>query len=205
MIKSRDLAVFGGTFDPVHHGHLIVAEEARTELSLSEVLFVPAGQPWLKARRSVSPARHRMEMLRLAISENRHFRLSSTEVDRPGPSYTVDTVEELRRQVGNEARLFFLMGSDALAELPQWKEPRRLMELCRLAAFARPGRSLPSTGTLESTLPGLSRNLVLLEVSQIDISSTEIRRSAAEGLSLYGLVPPAVENYILEHGLYRKH
>ncbi len=197
-----DAGILGGTFDPIHKGHLIVAEEVRTRLELDEILFVPAGQPWLKEDRSISPAVHRVEMIRLAISPNPRFKLSTLEVDRPGPSYSVDTIDALRNQLGAEARLFFLLGSDALSELPQWKESSRLIQMCHLVAFSRPGYTSPPLRSLELTIPGISGRVTLIEVPQIDISSTQIRSRVAQGLSIGDLVPEAVERYIQEHGLY---
>jgi len=196
--------VFGGTFDPIHRGHLVVAEEMRAKLGLVEVLFIPTGQPWLKSNRAVSPAKQRLEMVRLATRVNPHFKVSTIETDRSGPSYTVDTMEVLRRQAGDEAELWFFLGSDVLAELPKWKEPLRLIQLCRLAAFARPGFPLPPLEPLELAIPGLSQRVTSVEVSQIDISASEIRRRVAQGVSIHDLVPEAVEGYIEEHGLYRE-
>lgn len=204
MREARKIAVFGGTFDPIHFGHLIVSEEVRAKLALEEVLFIPAGQPWLKANRPVSSARDRVEMVRLAIADNPHFQLSTTEVDRPGPSYAVDTIDELRQRLGSEAKLFFLLGSDALDELPQWKEPRRLIQLCRLVVFTRPGFSLPPMEPLESAIPGLAKNSVSVQVPQVDISATDIRRRVAQGASIRQFVPLTVEKYILQQGLYRE-
>ena len=199
-----DIGVFGGTFDPIHLGHLAVAEEVRIRLRLARLLFVPAGQPWLKADHSISPVNHRVEMVRLAIANNPHFELSTIEVDKPGPSYTVDTINSLRHQLGAAARLFFLLGSDALFELPQWKEPWQLVQLCHLVAFTRPGSDLPSLSWLESVIPGISQHITFLEVPQIDISATEIRRRVPQGVSIGYLVPEAVERYILEQGLYTR-
>jgi len=196
--------VFGGTFDPIHRGHLVVAEEMRAKLGLVEVLFIPTGQPWLKSDRAVSPAKQRLEMVRLATRVNPHFKVSTIETDRSGSSYTVDTMEVLRRQAGDEAELWFFLGSDVLAELPKWKEPLRLIQLCRLAAFARPGFPLPPLEPLELAIPGLSQRVAFVEVSQVDISATEIRRRVAQGVSIHDLVPETVEMYIEEHGLYRE-
>lgn len=197
-----DIGVFGGTFDPIHFGHLTVAEEVRVKLGIDRLLFVPAGQPWLKANRPVSPAEHRLEMLSLAITENRHFTISTIEVDRPGPSYAVDTITALKRYLGDAVNIFFLLGSDALAELPQWKEPSRLVQMCQLVAFNRPGASPFSLELLESAIPGISDHVSFVEVSQIDISATRIRNLVAQGISLRQLVPQAVERYILEKKLY---
>jgi len=196
--------VFGGTFDPIHRGHLVVAEEMRAKLGLVEVLFIPTGQPWLKSNRAVSPAKQRLEMVRLATRVDPHFKVSTIETDRSGPSYTVDTMEVLRRQAGDEAELWFFLGSDVLAELPKWKEPLRLIQLCRLAAFARPGFPLPPLEPLELAIPGLSQRVAFVEVSQVDISATEIRRRVEQGASIRDLVPEAVEMYIEEQGLYRE-
>jgi nicotinate-nucleotide adenylyltransferase len=209
-----NIGVLGGTFDPIHLGHLAAAEEVRAKLGLVEVLFVPAGHPWLKvdkstrplgtlrADRSISPAKHRVEMVKLAIAGYPHFKLSTCEVDRPGPSYAVDTIGILQQQLGTEARLFFLLGSDALSELPQWKEPSRLIQICHLVAFTRPGFALPPLESLESAIPGLSQHVTFVEVPQVDISATQIRNRVSRGASIHGLVPQAVERYILEQGLY---
>jgi len=197
-----NIGVFGGTFDPIHLGHVAVAEEVRTSHGLAEVLFVPAGQPWFKADRSISAAQHRVQMVKLAIAGHPHFKLSTCEVDRPGPSYAVDTIDVLQQQLGTEARLFFLLGSDALSELPQWKEPSRLIQICHLVAFTRPGFALPPLESLESTVPGLSQHVTFVEVPQIDISATQIRNRVFRGASIHGLVPPSVERYIQEQGLY---
>ncbi|MBM4461978.1 MAG: nicotinate-nucleotide adenylyltransferase [Chloroflexi bacterium] len=196
--------VFGGTFDPIHRGHLVVAEEIRDELGLTEVFFVPTGQPWLKSHRAISPAQQRLEMVRLATRANPHFKVSTIEIDRSGPSYTVDTMKMLRQQAGDEAELWFFLGSDVLAELPKWREPQRLIQLCRLAAFARPGFPLPRLEGLEVAIPGLSQRVTFVEVSQIDISGTDIRRRLAQGASIHNLVTEAVEKYIQEHGLYKE-
>jgi len=197
------VGVFGGTFDPIHLGHLAAARSILATLKLDKVIFVPAGQPWLKAGMLVSPVQDRVEMLRLAVARRRVFELSTIEADRPGPSYTVDTMETLQRQSGSESALFFLLGSDALMDIAKWKEPQRLIQLCQLVAFARPGFGLPTMEALEATAPGVSQRVVFVEVPQVNIRATDIRRRVAEGRSIQRLVPRAVERYILEHGLYR--
>jgi len=196
------VGVFGGTFDPIHLGHLAVARSIQSTLSLDKVIFVPAGQPWLKADTPVSPAKDRVEMVRLAIARRRAFELSEVEANRPGPSYSVDTMEGLQRQLGSDAVLFFLLGSDALMDIAKWKEPRRLIQICQLVAFTRPGFGLPTMDALEAAVPGLSGRVVFVEVPQVDIRATDIRSRIAEGRSIERLVPRAVERYILEHGLY---
>jgi nicotinate-nucleotide adenylyltransferase len=195
------IGVLGGTFDPIHIGHLVVAEEARTKLGLSEVLFVPAGQPWLKQDRDITPAIHRVEMVRRAIADNLYFKLSILEVDRAGPSYTVDTLTVLQQQLGSKAEPFFILGRDTLAELPLWKEPRKVIQLCRLVVPPRLGsRDLRH---LEEAMPGLLERVIQLDMPVIGISSSEIRRRIARGLSVRYLVPEGVGKYIVEHELYR--
>ncbi len=199
-----NIGVLGGTFDPIHMGHLIIAEEVRARLDLDEVLFVPAGQPWLKLNNAnaISPPRHRLEMARLAIAGEPAFKLSTMEIDRPGPSYTVDTMAELSGQVGAEGKLYFILGWDNLNQLPKWHQPLRLVELCRLVPVRRVGFASPDLDSLEAAVPGLSQSLVMLDTPQIEISSSEIRQRVARGLSIHQLVPEPVERYIIEHKLY---
>ena len=195
-----NLGILGGTFDPIHIGHLVVAEEARIKLGLSEVLFVPAGQPWLKQDRHITLAAHRVEMVRRAIADNPYFKLNTLEVDRPGPSYTVDTLRSLQDQLSSESSLFFILGRDTLAELPLWKEPRKVIQLCRLVVPPRLGsRDLRH---LEETIPGLLERVIQLDMPVIGISSSEIRQRIARGLSIRYLVPPAVEQYVTEQRIY---
>jgi len=197
-----NIGVLGGTFDPIHNGHIIVAEEVRARLNLAEVLFVPAGQPWLKEARPILAAEHRVQMVRLAIADKPCWKLAAMEVGRPGPSYTVDTITELQAQLGTGDELFFILGWDNLAQLPQWREPSRLIEMCRLVAVPRPGYSLPDLNSLEAVIPGLSRRLILLEEPEIDIDATEIRDRVAQGLPISHLVPEPVDDYIRQHKLY---
>lgn len=200
----RRVGVFGGTFDPIHLGHIIVAEEVRVKLGLEQVVLVPAGRPWLKKHKEITLAEHRLTMAQLATEGRPHLTVSRIEVDRPGLSYTVDTIAAFSRIYDNEAELYFLLGSDALAELPRWKRPKKLLELCRLAVFSRPGFPVPSLDPIEMALPGVREKTVIVEVPQVDISATSIRKMVAEGASIGGLVPAPVELYILQHGLYRK-
>ena len=197
-----NIGVLGGTFDPVHNGHLIVAEEVKARLNLVTVIFVPAGQPWLKADRPISPAEHRLQMLRLALPDEPHFKLSAVEIERAGPSYTVDTITELREKLSSEDELFFILGWENLAELPQWREPSRLIKICYLVAVPRPGSPRPNLKTLEISIPGLSQRVMLLEKPKIDISASDIRERVAQGLSVRHLVPEPVNRYIKEHKLY---
>jgi len=191
-----NIGVLGGTFDPVHIGHLVVAEEARIRLGFKEVLFVPAGQPWLKLDRNITPVVHRVEMVRRAIADNPHFKLCTIEVERPGPSYTVDTLTRLQKQLGSEASLFFIIGRDTLAELPLWKEPEKLIQLCRLVVAPRLGSK--DLKHLETAIPGLLDKVIQLDMPVIGISSSGIRQRIAQGLSVRYLVPDEVEKYITE-------
>ena len=195
-----NIGVLGGTFDPIHIGHLIVAEEARIKLGLTEVLFVPAGQPWLKQDRDITQAGHRVEMVRRGIADNPHFKLATLEVYRPGPSYSVDTLASLQDQLGSEASLFFILGRDTLAGLPLWKEPRKLVEMCRLVVAPRLGSK--DLKRLQAEIPGVLDRTIQLDMPLIGISSSEIRQRVIRGLSVRYLVPPGVEEYIREQGIY---
>jgi len=195
-----NIGVLGGTFDPIHIGHLVVAEEARIKFGLREVLFVPAGQPWLKLGRNITLAVHRVEMVRRAIADNPHFKLCTLEVERPGPSYTVDTLTILRKQLGSEASFFFILGRDTLAELPLWKEPEKLVQLCRLVVAPRLGSK--DLKHLETAIPGLLDKVIQLDMPVIGISSSGIRQRIAQGLPIRYLVPVEVEKYITEHKIY---
>jgi nicotinate-nucleotide adenylyltransferase len=197
-----NIGVLGGTFDPIHMGHLIIAEEVRARLDLAEVLFVPSGQPWLKMNNVISPAEHRVEMVRLAIANEPSFKLSTMEIERAGPSYTVDTIAELSRQIGVGDKLFFILGWDNLNQLPQWHEPSRLVRLCRLVPVPRVGYPSPDLDALEAAVPGLSQSIIMLDTPQIQISSSEIRDRVVRGLSIHHLVPDPVERYIKQHRLY---
>jgi nicotinate-nucleotide adenylyltransferase len=196
--------VLGGTFDPIHNGHLAIAEEARAYLNLTEVLFLPSGQPWMKSERTISPVNHRIEMIKLAIKGKAFFTLSTIETDQQRPSYSVDTVAKLKAQSAAATILYFILGWDSLAMLPRWKEPSKLIEMCFLVAIPRPGYSRPYMKKLEAEIPGVSKKVILLDKPRIDISATEIRDKVAQGLSIGRLVPEAVALYIKENGLYRK-
>jgi nicotinate-nucleotide adenylyltransferase len=196
------IGILGGTFDPVHRGHLAIAGEVRNKLSLDTVLFMPAGQPWMKAGEDVTPAQHRVEMVWLAISGEPGFELSTLEIQRQGPTYTVDTLVELKDRLGEGVELFFIVGVGSLQELPLWHEPARLISLCTLVVVPRPGYSSPDVNALEARIPGLSRRLVLLDGPNIDISATAIRERIAQGLSIADLVTDSVAQYIEEHKLY---
>ena len=201
------VGILGGTFDPVHLGHLIIAEESRLSLALDRVLFVPAGQPWLKAGQPLTEASHRRRMVELAVASNPHFDCLSSELDRPGPSYTVDTLEELRADWGPDVELHFILGQDAFASFHRWKEPERLLELARLVVVSRPGyQDEQQDAIINHTLTRYREQgdrITVLPVPMVDFSATEIRRRAAAGRSFRYQVPEPVEQYIIEQGLYR--
>jgi len=196
------IGVLGGTFDPIHNGHLAVAEAVRARLRLDEVLFALAGQPQLRMGSPISAATHRIQMVRLATAGRPYYRVSTVEIERAGPSYTVDTIAELRGQLDSGDELVFILGWDNLAELPKWREPSRLVKMCSLVAVPRPGYSLPDLKALEALIPGLEQSVILLDSPHMDISASEIKQRVARGLSIRHLVPEPVDRYIREHGLY---
>jgi nicotinate-nucleotide adenylyltransferase len=196
------IGILGGTFDPVHNGHLSIAEEARSYLNLTEVIFLPAGQPWAKSNRSISPARDRVEMVRLAIEGRPYFKLSRIEVEHEGPSYSVDTIAVLKAQSDKTSDLYFIIGWDSLAQLPLWKEPLKLIEQCFLVSAPRPGFARPDMKALEAKIPGLSKRVILMNKPRLDISATDIRNRVAQGISITDMVPEMVEKYIKQHKLF---
>ena len=204
MTIDLRIGVLGGTFDPIHAGHLVIAEDVRRKLGLEEVLFVPAGQPWLKAERDVTGAAHRLEMVMLSTASYPHFNVSTIELERPGPTYTVDTIAELKSGVAAGTEPCFILGLDALAELPQWKDPERLVNMCRLVGVRRPGYEKLDLRSLEAGVPGASERVMLVDTPLIDVSATDIRSRVSQGLSIRDLVPRVVEDYIAQHGLYRR-
>ena len=196
------IGIIGGTFDPIHYGHLIIAEEARVKVGLARVIFIPAGNPPHKLRRPYSPAQHRYRMVELAIASNPYFEVSPVEVNRPGPSYSVDTVRMLREEMGPEVDLFFIMGVDSLAGILTWHKPEELIKLCKIIAVNRPGYGV-DIDALDQVLPGIKKQVIFIRAPEIGISSTEIQERVRAGLPIRYLVPPEVERYIYEHHLYR--
>jgi len=193
------LGVMGGTFDPIHLGHLAVAEEAREVLALERILFVPAGQPPHKPAEEVTAIHHRLAMVELAIADNPAFELSRIEVDRAGPSYTVDTLETLAAE-GD--RLTVILSAETFAELPTWHEPGRLFEAARVAVAPRWGYPAPDPGWLAATFPGREDRVSYLEGPRLGVSSTALRARVAAGRSIRYLVPQPVAAYIAAHNLY---
>lgn len=198
------IGILGGTFDPVHNGHLMIAEEVKNRLDLQKIIFVPSGQPWMKADRKITPAEKRVEMVRLAIAGRPDFQLSLAEVNRPGSTYTVETIQEFRSEFGEDAEIYFIIGWDGLSRLHEWKNAGQLIKLCRIAVVPRPGFSPPDAAALEKQIPGLTDSAVFLDTPLVDISATEIRERVSKGLSVDTMVPEAVGGYVKQQGLYRE-
>jgi nicotinate-nucleotide adenylyltransferase len=195
------LGLIGGTFDPPHYGHLALAENARLQLALSAVHFVPAGAPPHKPQGPITPAHHRVAMVEAAIADNPGFTLSRVDLDRPGPHYTVDMLDILCGTYP-EARLYLLMGGDSLAEFSSWRDPQGIVARARIAVMGRSGwaADLPSVA---QEIPDIRDRLVLLDAPYLEISGTDLRRRVRQGLPIRYLVPPAVERYVYERGLYQ--
>lgn len=206
---DRRVGILGGTFDPIHFGHLAIAEQVREALRLDRVLFVPASRPPHKLDDEVAPAPDRAAMVALAIAGNPYFAMSEIELRRAGPSYTADTLAELTVEADRQgvARdLIFILSAEALAELGTWHQPERVLELARLAVVARPGAPLLDAARLAEVLPGGAASIGRVqpvETVLLPYSSSDVRARAAAGHSIRYLVPPAVEAYIRDHGLYR--
>jgi nicotinate-nucleotide adenylyltransferase len=195
------LGLLGGTFDPPHYGHLVLAETARVQLRLDRVLFVVAGLPPHKPGRPITPDRHRAAMVEVAIADNPAFAISRVDVDRPGPHYTVETLSLLRREYP-EAELFFLVGGDSLAQFLTWRDPVGILRQARLAVMPRPGYE-PDLTALEQVLPDVHDRLAWLDAPYLDVSASDLRRRVREGLPIRYLVPPSVEAFVREHRLYK--
>lgn len=197
------LGLYGGTFDPVHYGHLLLAERCREALGLDEVRFVPAGDPPHKDRSDLTPGTARAEMLEFATAGHPRLTVDRRELQRPGPHYTFETLAEVHNEFP-DAELYFLMGADSLADLPQWREPGRIAELATIVAVNRGDRPLPERSSLVLTLgEAIASRVVFVTMPGIDLSSTELRRRAAAEKSLRYTMPPAVEAYIRDRMLYR--
>lgn len=203
MKSAERLGIFGGTFDPPHLGHLILAETAADCLALGQVLFVPAADPPHKRASAIrAAAEHRLAMTALAIADNPRFALSRVDMDRPGPHYTVDMLHLLREQYP-AAELFLLLGSDSLRDLPAWSRPAELIALASLGVMRRPGVE-PDLDALEKVLPGLRACLHWIPAPPIDLASSAIADLVAAGRSVRYLVPDRVLDYITAYGLYRE-
>jgi len=197
------LGVFGGTFDPIHIAHLAVAEEAAETLGLERVLFVPAGIPPHKPDRQITDKEHRLAMVELAIAGNERFGTDRRELDRPGRSYTVDTLEGLRRETASE--LVLIVSADSFLQLMSWRDPRRILELARMAVAPRDGYPTAGPGFLAADMPDLAGRVTFLDGPHLQLSASELRARSAAGRSLRYLVPDAVAAYIGDHALYTDH
>ena len=198
------IGLFGGTFDPVHAGHLILAEQCREQCRLDEVWFLPAGEPPHKRGASITPGKSRAEMLDLAVAGHPQFRVNRMELERRGTTFTVDTLELLHAEDPSR-ELFFLIGADSLAELTTWRSPDRIAQLATIVAVNRGDRPLPDVSPLAARLgTEFVARLEFATMPGIDLSSTDIRRRAHSGLSIRYLTPRAVEVYIAEHAVYRQ-
>lgn len=190
------IGIMGGTFDPIHNGHLVAASEVASLFELDEVVFVPTGQPWQKDDRKSSPAEDRYLMTVIATASNPRFSVSRMDIDRPGPTYTIDTLQEMREVVGPSAEMFFITGADALAQIFSWRSPEELFKHAHFVACTRPGHRLSNHGLPEDTVS-------LVEVPALAISSTECRERVRDGHPIWYLVPDGVVQYINKRGLYR--
>jgi nicotinate-nucleotide adenylyltransferase len=197
-VKAR-LGVMGGTFDPIHYGHLVTAEEALHQFELDQVVFVPTGDPWMKEHAHVSAAEDRYLMTVIATASDAKFRVSRMEIDRDGPTYTVDTLRDLKT-AHPETDLFFITGADAMIEIFQWKDPAELFELARFIAATRPGYDLQA---FTATTPSDRDDVTVMQIPALAISSTDIRARVASGRPIRYLLPEGVKTYIEKAGLYR--
>jgi nicotinate-nucleotide adenylyltransferase len=198
--RARRVGVMGGSFNPIHIGHLVTADEARYSFGLDEVVFVPAGHPWQKDVHDVAPAEHRYMMCVIATSQDPTFRVSRIEIDRPGPTYTLDTLRALKDERPLD-ELFFITGADAILQILTWRDPEAVLREARFIAATRPGYDLDR---LEKELPeGLEDRVAIMEIPALAISSTDVRLRAREGRPVRYLVPAGVAEYIEKNGLYR--
>jgi nicotinate-nucleotide adenylyltransferase len=196
MARAQRLGVMGGTFDPIHHGHLVAASEVAQFFTLDEVVFVPTGQPWQKDDRKVSPSEDRYLMTVIATASNPRFSVSRIDIDRAGPTYTIDTLRDLRAERGEGAELFFITGADALSRMMSWQDVNELFELAHFVGCTRPGHRLTGHGLPEDRVS-------LLEIPALAISSTDCRERVAHGQPIWYLVPDGIVQYIAKRRLYR--
>jgi nicotinate-nucleotide adenylyltransferase len=196
-MAARRLGVMGGTFDPVHHGHLVAASEVAARFELDEVVFVPTGEPWQKTGRRVAAAEHRYLMTVIATASNPRFSVSRVDLDRDGPTYTIDTLSDLRAERGSDAEMYFITGADALGQILSWRDADRLAGMAHFVGVTRPGHVLADPG-----LPNGSVSLV--EIPALAISSSDCRERVGRNQPIWYLVPDGVVQYIAKSGLYRQ-
>lgn len=218
------LGLLGGSFNPVHNGHLAIARQTREALGLDRILFIPTSHPPHKPNGSLAPAQDRYEMVRLAIASDPYFAISDVEIRRPGKAYSIDTIRLLQQEYGAQTQLFFLIGFDAFLDFPSWREPLTLLELCPFVVLSRPGLSFRSLSTVtllppipQSSLADLDagrisqlevplgkQRLTCLQLTPSSVSASDIRARIRRGLPVANLLPPLVESYILQHHLYQE-
>ena len=198
MFQINKIGILGGTFDPVHNGHLFAAEHARSAMGLSRVIFVPSGNPPHKSYDGMAPAEDRFEMTRLAIEGDKNFEISRVEIDREGPSYTADTLE-LISEINPGAELFLIMGLDAALDIPNWHKPKKIISLCKILIIARPGYICDKINMLDEAV---RNSLLILDTDLIDISATDIRNKAHSGCCIRHMTPDVVCDYIARKNLY---
>ncbi|MDA1128738.1 MAG: nicotinate-nucleotide adenylyltransferase [Chloroflexi bacterium] len=196
------IGILGGTFDPVHLGHLSISQAAMDHSGLDWVLFIPAGEPRLKVAQPSASANHRIEMVRLAIQDNPKFQVCDIEARRPGPTFSVDTLEVLSAKYGPGTDLFFIMGLDVLGQLDRWKNPVRVLALCQFLVLGRPGEEGFDWPGFYSRVPEAEGRVQVVAAPMVEVSATELRRRLSAGEPLLGQAPDAVDQYIRQHGLY---
>lgn len=201
---KRKIGIMGGTFDPIHTGHLVTAEAVRIEYGLEKVLFIPAANPPHKQKSKVTPAMHRYIMTVMATYSNAHFYVSPIELERPGLSYTIDTLQKLIEQYGDKTEFYFITGADAVADLPTWYKIDQLLELVYFIAATRPGCICSLDDVIKKFGVKGRKKIQRLATPELEISSTDIRERVRQGRSIKYIVPESVENYISKEGLYQK-
>lgn len=202
LLFNSKIGIIGGTFDPIHYGHLIAAEWAKDELNLDKIIFIPAANPPHKELQEILDEKYRYLMVSLAIKDNKNFTISDHEIQRGGKSYTIDTLKHFKKVYPN-SELFFIMGFDSLLSLPTWKDVEGLEELCTFIVATRPGYTLDQNDNIYDKLPsGIGDKVVFLEIPEIEISSSLIRERVRKGKSIKYLVPEAIEKYIYDNNIY---
>ena len=200
--RPSRIGILGGTFDPIHLGHPAIAEESRDRLALDRVILIPAGRPWLKSGQQVSAPGHRLAMTRLAVQDRPDLEVSAIEIDRPGSTYTIDTLADLREELGGGVELYLILGMDSVGELRRWRHPERLFERCTVVAVSRPDSRDVSPAEIERSFTTAHGRIRTIRGPMLQISATDIRLRVAEGRSISDSVPSSVERYIREHKLY---
>lgn len=223
--RRKRLGLFGGSFNPIHNGHLAIACDVRARMNLARILFIPTGDPPHKHNRSLAPAQVRCEMVRLAVANTPEFDVSTIEIDRTGKSYSIDTVREIRGQYGQSWEIFFIIGLDAFLDFPTWRNPEAILKICHVVVVPRPGQAFRTLANL-SLCPNLdpesltqldtgaierleiaapdALGITCLSIAPCPISASEIRQRIRNGLPLANMLPPSVESYILQHSLYQE-